>query len=305
MPDHLMTQKFTTQQHWLDFLGEWKKSIDGDADIGMYDFDIQMKSHVLITAGCSWTKGGSLDSKQRYHQVFGRLLSQSLDADWINLGLSGWSNTHILMTLEQVIKQLQSTQDYAKISVIMMLTENGREIRNGQSFEFDYGSLLDTATIQRFLPELFEQIETNWITKIQSMCEYCDERFDFILGEAACWHERLRQIKHQRVTILDDRWIDMLADEQKIPRPPRSKISYVWTLTNLESAFAIAGVNDTSAAKSSLLDIMQQYELLDDWFKSSRLNHPTDKYPNAEAHQILANRLLTVMRKQQQDELPI
>lgn len=80
---------------------------------------------LLITIGDSWTYGLELDN--RLEQVYGRLVSQALSADWLNVSCPGQGNfwiTERFVEVTELIKQL----DYKKIYVVCVFTEIGRSI---------------------------------------------------------------------------------------------------------------------------------------------------------------------------------
>ena len=100
-----------------------------------YSEDIQNKDTLLITVGDSWTWGDHLgdidwdkasDDPIRLQQVYGRLLANKLNADWVNLARPGCSNYWMLEKLQDLHPFIQSAT-YKKIYVVVALTEDLRE----------------------------------------------------------------------------------------------------------------------------------------------------------------------------------
>lgn len=100
-----------------------------------YSEDIQNKDILLITVGDSWTWGDHLgnidwdrasDDPIRLQQVYGRLLANTLDADWVNLARPGCSNYWMLEKLQDLQPFIQSAT-YKKIYVVVTLSEDLRE----------------------------------------------------------------------------------------------------------------------------------------------------------------------------------
>jgi len=96
-------------------------------------FDFNDRSRLLITSGDSWTYGDSLgktkvrlgidDTGYRLDHVYGRIISNELDRDWINLALPGISNSLLLRWLDKLLSEIQGYND---IICSINLTETGR-----------------------------------------------------------------------------------------------------------------------------------------------------------------------------------
>lgn len=100
-----------------------------------YSEDIQNKDTLLITVGDSWTWGdhlGNIDWNQasddpcRLQQIYGRLLADKLNSDWVNLARPGCSNYWMLEKLQDIQSSIQNTT-YKKIYLVVTLTEDLRE----------------------------------------------------------------------------------------------------------------------------------------------------------------------------------
>ena len=110
-----------------------------------YEEDIQDRDTLLITVGDSWTWGdhlGCIDWDQasndpvRMEQIYGRLLSNKLSADWVNLARPGCSNYWMLEKLQDIQPYIQSAT-YKKIYVVVTLTEDLREATYSRRINVD------------------------------------------------------------------------------------------------------------------------------------------------------------------------
>jgi hypothetical protein len=72
---------------------------------------------LTITVGDSWTWGDSLDYDHRQTQIYGNLLAEKFNSDFINIGLCGGSNLHILKYLDRVLSHL--AKEYKTIRVFL------------------------------------------------------------------------------------------------------------------------------------------------------------------------------------------
>jgi hypothetical protein len=96
--------------NWID----WYHELSRDSD------------ELVITAGCSWTWGKSLSPKTRTKEIYGHLISEKLNADFINIGLQGGDNISIINVTERILLNLQ--KKYEKIYVIVTLTEDRKSV---------------------------------------------------------------------------------------------------------------------------------------------------------------------------------
>ena len=100
-----------------------------------YSEDIQNKDTLLITVGDSWTWGDHLgnidwdkasDDPCRLQQIYGRLLADKLNSDWVNLARPGCSNYWMLEKMQDIKPYIQMS-NYKKIYMVVTLTEDLRE----------------------------------------------------------------------------------------------------------------------------------------------------------------------------------
>ena len=98
-----------------------------------YHYKSRNSNRLIITVGDSWTYGDSLgktqvrngidDTEYRLDHVYGNLLTEQLDADWMNLALPGGSNVCMLTWLKDLFGHKYI---YSDVTCIITLTESGR-----------------------------------------------------------------------------------------------------------------------------------------------------------------------------------
>jgi hypothetical protein len=98
-----------------------------------YHYANRGRSSLLITVGESWTYGDSIgqtkvregrdDTEYRLEHIYGNIISDAMQSDWINLALPGGSNYLMLSWLRDLLKQ---DFKYDTITCIITLTESGR-----------------------------------------------------------------------------------------------------------------------------------------------------------------------------------
>lgn len=98
--------------------------------VNTFNFADRASDTLIVTVGDSWTWGSDLaesnsDDAYRVQHLYGNLITQELNTDWLNLGLSATSNwwlTGMVEELAQLIPQLT----YQQIHVICVFTGVGR-----------------------------------------------------------------------------------------------------------------------------------------------------------------------------------
>lgn len=120
-----------------------------------YDFVSRNSNKLIITIGDSWTWGAGLtkmkikelhtdkleDDNYRLTHVYGGILSNTLQTDFLNLGESGSDNFYMankLKELHNIIDQL----DYDSVVTVCVFTEVARQFLGPDDNNVDYGSWL-------------------------------------------------------------------------------------------------------------------------------------------------------------------
>jgi len=274
---------------WTKILFDWRQVTVPDSrnltDWEEYYHDCAGKDCLVITAGDSWTYGDSLGDC-RLEQVYGRLVSQALDADWINIGSRGRSNSWILKSL-QFLAPLVAAQ-YKKVVIIVTMTENGRDVEASYTFPFDYHGLFNQiGDVSGFYDAVLDGAEAYWIEQLQDIQK---SGCEIIVGHNFAWHNLNTM---PGIKILDSNWIEKIADYQKRDRPIKSKLVTGWIFDVIQTIHLIVPASKAVFQQWAIpyIDLANQVNL---WLDASDLNNQgASKHPKAKGHEIWADYILT------------
>lgn len=278
--------------NWVSELEDYKTQIyRAEPEALHYHFADNHSDTLVITAGDSWTWGASLDAEQRLNQVYGNLIATHFDADWINIGCNGWSNSWILMHPNYIINRLKNSLQYKRIYVILTLTENGRDIGTPVSHPYDYiKQYQNLGLTEKFYCAVLDDCEQRWVEQINQMINNADERYCFFLGQNFVWNQILVENVLPRVIVGEDNWIEQLADYQSMVKPIRTNLVTGWIFNTLEQINSIANINDQSVYQQWTLNLIDRAMQVNTWLDSSELNCKKDsKHPTSTGHQVWAD----------------
>jgi hypothetical protein len=288
---------------WVTELEEYKTQIYCFEPTALHYHYVDNRSDTLvITAGDSWTQGGGLDPTERLNQVYGKLLSDHYQSDWINIGCNGWSNSWILLHPTYIINRLKNNLHYKKIYVILTLTENGRDIETLVSHPYDYIAAYQTYGLtDTFYSTVLNDCENRWIDQINEMIALADDRYEFFVGQNFVWHTNVVNSMPEKVCIADANWIEKLADYQQMTRPIRTNLVTGWIFNTIKKINQIALVTDNSAYQKWAIPLIDQATKVNDWLDGSDLNNKkASKHPLAHGHQIWADYIINTIEKNEQ-----
>ena len=256
-----------------------------------YNFVDKKSETLVITTGDSWTWGGGLDPEKRLDQVYGCLIADHFQADWINIGCNGWSNSWILLHPAYIINRLKDSLQYKKIYVILTLTENGRDIGTPVSHPYDYiQGYRSYGLTEKFYNSVLHACEQRWVDQINQMIESADDRYCFFLGQNFVWHEYLVNCLRNHITVADSNWIEKLADHQQLVHPIRTNLVTGWIFDTLKQINSIAYIKDHSVYQQWTLDLIDRANQVNTWLDLSDLNcKKASKHPTDIGHQLWAN----------------
>jgi len=277
---------------WVAELENYKTRIyRAESEAKHYHFVDNKSDTLVIVAGDSWTWGDSLDPGKRLDQVYGCLIANHFEADWINIGCKGWSNSWILLHPTYIIDRLKDSLQYKKIYVILTLTENGRDIGTPVSHPYDYIQCYRTHGLtEEFYNSVLHACEQRWVDQINQMIDSADDRYCFFLGQNFAWHQYLVNCLRNRITVADSNWIEQLADHQKLVHPIRTNLVTGWIFDTLKQINSIAYIKDHSVYQQWTLDLIDRANQVNTWLDSSDLNcKKASKHPTDIGHQLWAN----------------
>jgi hypothetical protein len=245
--------------------------------------DINNKSTLLITAGDSWTWGDSLfdismsktlDHPDRVKFIYGSLIAEKLECDFVNLGKCAGSNFEILNLVDSVLKF--NYEKYDQIFVIITLTENLRELKTS----------VWTPSKHDTLEEFLLLYEENMFYDISKVIEKYNKSKFLITRNFTHTFEHNRKLIDQFTT--NKIWVETLPNDTPYPNDIRflSGLSHEQLKQYLQSnkfmpVYKMDFVNE----------IIKSLEAIK-WLEHSNFNHKlATKHPTIEAHSIWANYL--------------
>ena len=260
----------------------WQIRPDLPADYQWYTEKLTGQVSLLVTLGDSWTWGDSLPLDQRTELIYGAVMARALDTDFVNIARCGAANIDIHDRLTWFLPQV--IDRYEKITVIMTLTENGREIRHDpiwtdrthvpaslQDFQIEY---------ERVMFETFRNTLTAW------------PQVRFLIARNFTYtHDENKSILDDYLVPLT--WVDVLAQEQNMPDYPANlRLLSQMAMTPMIAHFKQLEIY--SQLKPEFFETFMAMEEAIEWFDRSALNAKrATKHPTEQGHRVWANYLLT------------
>jgi hypothetical protein len=280
---------------WLTLLQQFDYKLDPNkpADlVDPYHVEINNKDTLVVTIGDSWTWGDSLE--KRLDEVYGKLLSTHYDADWINIGGCGYSNSWILLCAHLIAGQSDELAKYKQVVFVITLTENGRDIQGYSSRPFDYISAYrELAGSTKLYDRALTDIEDEWYKNIVELGNLVGENTKIVLGQNFVWHSDLAVVAHPNIIVLEDNWIEVLADYQKMHRPVRTNLVTGWIFDSINTINGILNIKNTTPFKSWSLPYIDLANQVNEWLNLSDLNNKkASKHPRALGHRIWADYII-------------
>jgi hypothetical protein len=250
---------------------------------------------ILVSFGESWTYGSGIDKNTRLADVYGAQLSSRLGWDWVNCGAIGFSNSWILKNCEYVVQYLNNS-NYRAGSLVLTFTENGRDIRDYSSRRFDYINAYKAHSITpEFYDLVLDDIEKEWIKKLEDICCNLDPRFTIVAGCNFVWQDKLAEFctRHPRINWVEQSWIDLLAVECNKSPAPHARLTQ---FSSVEIVNDILKLTDNAAFKQWFLQKSDVSLAVIEWMASTpEFFEPHDLgHPNSCGHKVWVDALLKV-----------
>jgi hypothetical protein len=261
------------------------------------------KPNLVITLGDSWTWGDCLgftdasigrdDIESRKTQVYGRHLSDQLNADFINISYPGsfnyWLHNRLQILLDYSIDKMSSSYD--KVYIIITLTEVGRDFISElspkffiDSFEKFYNCSDDPEFSTGKILQQLEKFDFVLLDAIQKQLPF---NVKLIVGR------NFTTINKDNQSILKNLlpkiWTELLFEKQKFPILDNIPLMSMG-LDCFEQYIRSKNLN-SEQHKKYMVDVIfpavkQQFDLLD---KSVYNHKKATRHPTAEGHKIWAD----------------
>lgn len=278
------------------------------------------KNTLLLCIGDSWTWGDTLGD-QRTEKIYGTLLSNKLNCDFINVGLPGESNLVILDYAKNVYANLKKR--YANIIVVFTLTECTRDLISilnlqeqykniaGKSWpqfenlntsniskienDFRRGHIVDLLKLELAIRNKNTILET--LTAIEQVTVECTKKsFPYytkiIFAKNFCkWH-------NQDLATLDKIWTEIIAKKGKIDPYPND-ITFLTSSIGADRLIEYNKVyNRIPNFKNEIITEIEKAELAFDWLENSPYNGSVaTRHPLEKGHEWWAEYLLSAIRR--------
>lgn len=260
----------------------------------LFDFIDRKSKCLVVSIGDSWSWGADLtqqklvdlhidrtsDDEYRIKNVFGNILADRLNADFLCLGESGAGNWHIAKKIQELCA-IQRYLTYDKIIVVGILTETGRDYNSHNDITVDYRSWLLTHInaaddYNNFLAFINQQIASTIYAEIMKF----DTRYHFIFGTNFVDAIGFDMLNHWW---LPKTWTQVICDNRNVDYlPDRCYVVFPWVIQKFESVFDMAPELDRNTWLQWINDVTQRAiirsKLLPhDDVEFARLLHPLAK----------------------------
>ena len=286
------------EQEWYDILE--KKILEFEPghfwdNNRAWDADLKGKDTLVVAVGDSWTFGGGLLT-DRLNQIYGRLVSNHYDADWLNVGGSGYSNTWIFDFANIIIENLKDSE-YQKIIFLITMSEQGRDVATAKHCDLDYHQYESEGRItEETFDRILSDIEDIYIEKLTTLLSNLDDRYSLVIGSGFTWHQKtMKWLEQQKISHPHNIiWTELLADKQKLPRPPRTNLVYNFVFeSNLPKLIEYCPKLDVPEWKSWMIQKMEVADQVHQFLQKSDLNF--DIHPTPDGHRCWADEMIRIL----------
>jgi len=243
-----------------------------------YDFVNRQSKELLVTIGESWTWGSDLEDRLR--SVYGALVSDHFNCDWLNLGLPGIGNFFITHLAEQLGTM---KFNYDKVRVICTFTEVGRQTDSHIDIEFDYhGWYLQNFTDYKDLYKLLHSMNRSCVERIVTALP----NYEVIFGS-----NFVEPLGFENKNQIDKSWVQIMSEQQGFLY---SDYCYAMQhgLTHLENIKNIIPIAD-SDMKKWMIELLEGATRRIDVLTKSKFFK--NLHPTEDGHRIWANACIEVL----------
>jgi hypothetical protein len=268
-----------------------------------YDFVARKSNTLLVTIGDSWTWGADLtkennglhidrnrDDANRLTSVYGGILSEQLQADFLNLGESGAGNWHIVRKLSE-LADISHNLNYEKIIIISVFTETARDFNSLDDVTIDYqdwliNNIVDYNSYYGFLKFINQQISNRIVASLNRLSSKCKVYFgtNFIdpIGYEAL-HEHF----------LNHTWLEIICQCNNLKYVPNNcYVVFPWVIEKFESLFDFAPELDRTQWLTWVTELTDFANMRAELCKQDSNNFNQLLHPTAKNHKHFAEYLI-------------
>lgn len=270
----------------------------------LFDFVDRQSNMLIVTIGDSWSWGADLtqvknvglhdnrlqDDDYRIKNVYGNVLADSIDADYLNLGESGSGNWYIDKKLQE-LSCLQGRLAYDRIFVIGVFTELGRDFNSHYDVDIDYRSwLLQNVKYAHDYYNFLSFVNENISLSIIKTLELFDDRYRFFFST-----NFVDPIGYDLLDPwwLPDTWLKIICATNKIDyKPNHCYMVFPWVIEKFQSVFGMAPELDRLEWLKWMNDITNDANLRAALCAQDNINFGPLLHPVAKNHACWAKYLL-------------
>lgn len=264
-----------------------------------YHEEIEFREQLVITVGDSWTWGDhlgsidwnrSIDDPVRLKQVFGKLTSTMLNADWINLAMPGCSNYWMLNKLHLLKSDLERLRhQYRRIDIVITLTEDFREAENMLEME-KLGTAYDYFWNK-------SQSLAGFLIKVEDFLLFNIEHFANMVPFVNVYVSRAftdTWPQNNSKLLLDKTWCDVIQDHSRLPYYVKG-VPFIGQLSI--DPLTQNYIKDNFERKEEFLEIMKLVSTRWEFLGNSIYNlKGSTCHPNPEGHELWARYISSKLR---------
>jgi len=269
-----------------------------------YDIVTRDSNTLLVTIGDSWTWGADLTAKHiglhidrncddnyRLDNVYGGVLADYLQADFLNLGEPGSSNWHIARKLAE-LANISHDLSYQKIIIICIFTETGRDFNSLDDVTIDYrdwliNNVVDYTSYYDFLKFVNQQISAKIIKSLTSLSSACKIYFGTNFVDPI-GYEQLQEY------FLDYSWLKIICQRNNLAyMPDACYMVFPWVIEKFECLFDFAPELDRDQWLIWMSELAEDANVRATLCKKDSVNFNQLLHPTASNHRYFAEYLLT------------
>jgi len=256
--------------------------------------------NLVITAGESWTWGDSLSPETREDKIYGKLIANNLDAEFINVAECGKSNSWILINLQKQLNEIDFTK-FKNIYIVCTFTEAGRDFHFKDSwlenYTLMYKDYLNNLNVE-FYEKVINDTENLWLQKLIEITDNLPNNAKLFFGQNFAWNSNFFNHDYKNTIKLENTWIEVIAQKYNLHKPKRTKFVTGWIFEILDAINDILCIEDKTIFKQWCLDYIDPANEVNTWFKDSPVNGSKySKHPTELGHKIWSDYITDIICK--------